>query len=97
MNLRRIVLDVDKAKEQPTLLEIAEVIEKVPGVAGANIAVDDVDMETIGMQITVVGEKIEYDTLISVIENAGAALHSVDEVVVGGSLVERTAGIPRER
>ena len=97
MNLRRIVLDVDKAKEKPTLLEIAEVVEKVPGVAGANIAVDDIDMATVGMQLTIEGENINYDELVSAIEKAGTAIHSIDEVAVGGRMVERIKTIPRDR
>jgi len=32
MNVRRIVLDVDKAISRPSLLEIAAAVEAVPGV-----------------------------------------------------------------
>lgn len=97
MNIRRLLLDVDKAKEQPSLLDIAEVIEKIQGVEGANIAVDDVDMETVGMQITVEGENIDHEALVAAIEKAGAAVHSIDEVIVGNKVVERSSSIPRDR
>lgn len=97
MNIRRLLLDVDKAKEQPSLLDIAEAVEKVPGVAGANIAVDDVDMETVGMQITVEGENIDHEALVAAIEKTGAAVHSIDEVIVGSRIIERSKSIPRDR
>ena len=94
MNIRRLLLDVDKAVERPSVLEIAEVIEKVPGVDGANITVNDIDAETIGMEITVEGEHIDYSELEEAITKVGAALHSVDEVVVGNRTVEH---VPRSR
>ena len=94
MNIRRLLLDVGKAVERPSVLEIAEVIEKVPGVDGANITVNDIDAETIGMEITVEGEHIDYSELEEAITKVGAALHSVDEVVVGNRTVEH---VPRSR
>jgi len=94
VNIRRLLLDVDKAVECPSLLEIAEVIEKVPGVEGANITVNDIDAETIGMEVTVEGEHIDYAALEEAITKVGAALHSVDEVVVGNRTVEH---VPRSR
>lgn len=97
MNIRRLVLDVDKAKEQPTILDIAKAINDFDSIDGVNIAVDDVDMETLGMQITVEGENIDYDGLVSAIEKTGAAVHGVDEIVVGKRMIERVQNIPRAR
>lgn len=97
MNIRRLVLDVDKSKDQPSILDIAQAIDDFDSIDGVNIAVDDVDMETLGMQITVEGENIDYDGLVSAIEKTGAAVHGVDEMVVGKHMIERVPGIPRER
>lgn len=94
MNIRRLLLDVDKAVERPSVLEIAEVIEKVAGVEGANITVNDIDAETVGMEVTVEGEHIDYTALEEAIIKVGAALHSIDEVVVGNRTVEH---VPRSR
>jgi hypothetical protein len=69
MNIRRIVLDVDKAISRPTLIEIAEAAERVPGVEGLNITVTEIDIETVGMDVTVEGERIDYETLVSAIES----------------------------
>ena len=88
MKIRRIVLDVDKAIHQPTLIEIAERIEKVPGVEGANITVTEIDLETVGTVVTVEGQGIDHAALIKAIESAGAVVHSIDELAVGARLVE---------
>jgi hypothetical protein len=94
VNIRRLLLDVDKALEIPSILEIAEAIEGVGGVEGANITVTDIDVETVGMEITVEGENVDFPELEATIVKVGAALHSIDEIVVGRRVVER---VPRSR
>jgi hypothetical protein len=94
MNVRRLMLDVDKAKERPDLVDLARAVEAVPGVEGTNITVTDIDMETVGMEVTVEGTNIDVAALIAAIEEAGAAMHSIDEIVVGERVVER---VPRAR
>ncbi|HVX23128.1 MAG TPA: DUF211 domain-containing protein [Acidimicrobiales bacterium] len=94
VNIRRVLLDVDKALGIPSILEIAEAIEGVAGVEGANITVTEIDAETVGMEITVEGDQIDFAALERAIVRAGAALHSVDELVVGSRTVER---VPRSR
>ena len=94
MNVRRLQLDVDKALQRPDLLELAEAIDGVPGVEAVNITVTDIDIETVGTEVTIEGENIDIPALTTAIENAGAALHSIDEIVVGGRIIER---VPRAR
>ncbi|MEM3675514.1 MAG: DUF211 domain-containing protein [Thermoplasmataceae archaeon] len=88
MNVRRVVLDVDKGLNRPTLLELAGAIEKVQGVEAVNVSVTEMDMETMGTIITVEGNGIDYDSLIGNIEETGAVIHSVDEIVLGKRIVE---------
>lgn len=88
MNIRRLLLDVDKAVAEPSLLDLAEAVDRVAGVDGVNIAVTDIDVETVGLEITVEGDHIDFRALEVAIEKVGAALHSVDEVVVGSHMVE---------
>lgn len=92
--MRRLQLDVDKALQRPDLLELAEAIDGVPGVEAVNITVTDIDIETVGTEVTIEGENIDIPALTTAIENAGAALHSIDEIVVGGRIIER---VPRAR
>ncbi|KAA8922833.1 DUF211 domain-containing protein [Thermoplasma sp.] len=88
LNIRRVVLDVDKGLNRPTLVELAAAIERVQGVEAVNIIVTEMDMETMGTNITVEGTNINYDELIETIENTGSAIHSVDEIAVGKRLIE---------
>lgn len=94
MNVRRLQLDVDKAVQRPDVVELAEVIEAVGGVEAVNITVTDIDIETVGMEVTVEGDHIDVAGLVAAIERAGAAMHSIDEIVVGTRIIDR---IPRVR
>jgi len=94
MNVRRLVLDVDKAIVRPSVLEIASAIEKVAGVEGVNVTVTEIDLETVGMDITIEGESLNYDRIVESIESAGAVVHSVDQIISGARIVER---VPRVR
>lgn len=88
MNVRRVVLDVDKSLNRPTLLELSLAIEKVPGVDAVNVSVTEMDMETMATIITVEGTAIDFNILIGNIEETGAVIHSVDEIAVGKKLIE---------
>ena len=94
MNIRRLVLDVDKARARPSLLQIAQAIEGCAGVEALNITVGEIDIETVGMDITIEGDHLDYDEIFKAIESSGAVVHSVDQLVVGNRLIER---IPRTR
>jgi hypothetical protein len=91
MNIRRLVLDVDKALARPSILELAEAIAGAPGVQGLNITVTEIDIETVGMDVTVEGERIDYGALTKAIEGTGAVVHSIDELAAGERLVEAVA------
>jgi len=88
MNIRRIVLDVDKAVSRPTLIEITSAIEVVPGVQGLNLTVTEIDIETVGTNVTIEGEGLDYDALVKAIESTGAVVHSIDQIVAGKQIVE---------
>lgn len=88
MNVRRLVLDVDKAIARPSLMEIAAAIEAVQGVEATNIVVTEIDIETLGMDITIEGERMDYDSIVRAIENTGAVVHSIDQIATGSRLIE---------
>jgi len=94
MNIRRIVLDVDKAIARPTLIDIAEAVERVCGVQGLHITVTEIEIETVGTDVTVEGEDIDYQALVRAIESTGAVVHSIDHLATGSRLVE---GVGRRR
>jgi hypothetical protein len=70
------------------LITLAAAIESVTGVEGVNITVTGIDMETVGTQVTVEGENIEFEALRKAIESTGAIVNSVDEVVAGKRTIE---------
>jgi hypothetical protein len=94
VNVRRLQLDIDKARARPDLLDLAEAIDGVSGVNALNVTVTDIDIETVGLEVTVVGDGIDVGALITAIEKTGAAVHSIDELVVGDQIIER---VPRAR
>jgi hypothetical protein len=89
MNVRRIVLDVDKAVARPTIPQIADAIESVNGVEGLNITVTEIDIETVGMDVTVEGTHLDHEALVKVIESTGAVVHSIDELSSGDRIIDR--------
>lgn len=94
MKIRRVLLDVDKAIQQPEIVDIARAIDAAPGVAALNVTVTEIDVQTVGMEVTVEGEDIDLQALVRAIESTGAVVHSVDELAAGERTIERT---PRSR
>ncbi len=89
-NIRRIVLDVDKARAKPSLIDVAQAIQNCSGVDSCNITVTGMDIETIGTNIAIEGTAINYDQVIRKIETTGAAVHSLDEIVVCARTIANT-------
>ncbi|MCL4345703.1 MAG: DUF211 domain-containing protein [Candidatus Thermoplasmatota archaeon] len=88
MNIRRLILDVGKGLNRPTLVELSEAISSVKGVEGVNISVTEIDMETMGTNITIEGNNMNFDEIVKKIDATGAVVHSVDEIAAGSRLVE---------
>ncbi len=80
---------MDKAIAKPSIVEIAVAIEAVPNVEGVNITVTEIDVETIGMDVTIEGNGLDYDLLVKAIESTGAVVHSIDQLISGKRMVER--------
>ena len=80
-SLSRVVLDILKP-HIPNLVEFSREVSKVDGVERVNAVLVEVDAETDSIKLTVEGKKIRFDRLESKIKELGAAIHSVDEVVV---------------
>jgi hypothetical protein len=94
MNIRRLLLDVDKAIARPSLLDIAKAIEGCRGVEAFNVTVSDIDIETVGMDVTIEGAGLDYEEIAAAIENTGAVVHGIEQIAVGDRVVER---VPRAR
>jgi uncharacterized protein len=89
MNIRRLLLDVDKALARPSLLSIGHAIAKCKGVEAFNISLGDIDVETMGMEITIEGDGLNYEEIADAIENSGAVVHGIEQIVAGDRIIER--------
>jgi uncharacterized protein len=94
VKIRRVLLDVDKAIQQPEIVDIARAIDAAPGVTSLNVTVTEIDVQTVGMDVTVEGGDINLQALVRAIEATGAVVHSIDELAAGERMIERT---PRSR
>ena len=70
------------------MLSIAQVITETDGVDGVNAVLLEMDEEVRNVKFTIEGEDIDYDTVVEVIEDTGASIHSVDQVACGDYIVE---------
>lgn len=80
-SISKVVLDVLKP-HMPSLVEFSMEVSKVRGVDKVNAVLVEVDAETDSIKLTVEGQGIDYEELESTVKRLGAAIHSVDEVVV---------------
>ena len=86
-NLRRLVLDVLKPLE-PSIVELVQILAEVEGVDGVNISIYEIDRRVENAKITIEGESVFYARVLEIIEEMGGAVHSVDEVVAGKTIID---------
>ncbi len=85
--LRRLVLDVLKP-HRPSIVDVALKLSKVEGVSGVNCVLNEIDQETENIKIIIEGPHINFEEVSSTLEDLGAVIHSIDNVVAGKKLVE---------
>lgn len=81
MGLSKIVLDVLKPHE-PSLIEFCRELVKERGLEKINVVAVEMDAQTGSLKMTVEGTDINYSKLEEVIKKLGAAIHSIDEVII---------------
>ncbi|WP_400207465.1 DUF211 domain-containing protein [Candidatus Methanomassiliicoccus intestinalis] len=86
-DLKRLVLDVLKP-HNPSIIDVAQQLSILDGVSGVNISIKEVDQETETVKITIKGDSIDYELVEETIREAGAVIHSVDNVSAGKELVD---------
>jgi len=85
--LRRLVLDVLKPL-QPSIVDMAQMLANLEGVDGTNLSIYEIDRRVENVKITIEGHNLQYDVITQLIEENGAAIHSIDEVAAGKVLIE---------
>ncbi|MBS3784164.1 MAG: DUF211 domain-containing protein [Anaerolineae bacterium] len=86
-NLRRLVIDVLKPLE-PSIVHLVQVFADLEGVDGVNISIYEIDRRVENAKLTIEGQNVPYQEIIDLIEENGAAIHSIDEVAAGKVLIE---------
>ena len=85
--IRRVVLDTLKPHE-PSIIELASQISDLEGVLAVNISIYEMDRKVENAKITIEGENISYPVVLELIEEMGGAVHSIDEVVAGKTIID---------
>ena len=86
--LRRLVLDVLKPLKEPSIVDVALELAKAKGVEAVNITVNEVDVETLSLTVVIEGDNIDFNEIKYILEEVGAAIHSIDQVVAGKRIIE---------
>ncbi|MDJ0756616.1 MAG: DUF211 domain-containing protein [Ardenticatenaceae bacterium] len=85
--IRRLVLDTLKPHE-PGIIEMATQLSELDGISAVNISIYEMDRKVENAKITIEGEKIDHAAVLSLIEEMGGAIHSIDEVVAGRIIID---------
>jgi hypothetical protein len=57
-------------------------------ISGLNISLKEVDQNTESITITLEGDDLRYEAIKEILDQAGAVIHSIDQVVAGRRFVE---------
>ena len=82
--IRKVVLDVLKP-QNPSILEFSSQLSKIKGIKKVEIVTTEMDREVETVKITLYGN-IRFEEVRRVLEDLGASIHSIDEVVAGKRL-----------
>lgn len=85
--LRKLVLDVLKP-HNPDIVVFAKDLASLQGIDGVNISVYEIDREVENVKITLIGRFIDIEPIKEIIKDAGATIHSIDEVAAGKEVVD---------
>jgi hypothetical protein len=81
VNVKKLTLDSLKPRE-PSIRVLSTAVWEVDGVEEVNITVIEVDANTETIKIVVQGSNVDYDEVCETIQNHGAVVRSVDEILV---------------
>ena len=70
------------------MIELSLKLSALKGISGVNCILEEIDQETESIKITIEGGAINFEHVKRVIEECGAAVHSVDSVASGEKLVD---------
>jgi len=80
--VKRLILDVLKPLEPP-INEFAVKLASLHGVDHVNVSLAEIDQSTESVKVSLEGSEISIEAVKRRIEELGAVVHSIDEVLVG--------------
>ncbi len=83
VSVQRLVLDILKP-HQPNALVFTRAIASLGEDYRVSVRVLEVDEQTETLQMTIEGDRLDFESINSAISENGASLHSIDEVSVVG-------------
>jgi len=81
ITVKKVIVDSLKPRET-SIRDLSTAVCEVSGVEEVNITVVEVDANTETIKIVVQGSNINYDEICETITDHGAAVRSVDEILV---------------
>ena len=79
--LTKIVLDVLKPIE-PSIIVFCRELSKIKGIRVVNLSVIEMDRKTETIKATIEGKNVDFNSIRKTIEDLGAVIHSIDQVVI---------------
>ncbi len=86
--IRRLVLDVLKPHEPPLHVLAQEMIGEFEFVDSVNLTVYEIDQKTQSIKCIIQGQNLDFDALKVFLEQMNCAIHSIDQVIAGQSIIE---------
>lgn len=77
------------------MTDLALMVSRATHVIGVNISLKEVDQSTESITITLEGDNLDYENIKEILEQAGAVIHSIDQVVAGKRFVEEVTLQPQ--
>jgi hypothetical protein len=87
VRIRRLVLDVLKP-HQPRIDVLALALGELQGIESVNIIRTETDSSTEGINVTIVGNELNFEEIKEQLRDYGASIHSIDEVVTGEEIID---------
>ena len=88
--IRRLVLDTLKPLEI-SIVDMAKQLSEMEGIGAVNISIVEIDRKVENAKITIEGEDIHQKEVYQFLEDQGASIHSIDEVVAGRTIIDDAA------
>jgi hypothetical protein len=82
MQLNRLVIDAVKPVGEYSIIDLATDLSKHVKGGAVSIKVEEVDIRTEGLKVTIEGSRINFNGIQKALKDRGAVINSLDEATV---------------